>query len=56
MYELGCRFDSRKSFYGKAQVVEKEGETELYSYGTLVAKVIRNWNETIYEYYLKMGN
>lgn len=51
MYELSCRYDSRNSFYGKAQVVVKEGEIELYSYGTLVAKVISNWNETIYEYY-----
>lgn len=53
MYELDCRYNSRNSFYGKAQVLEKEGESELYSYGTLVAKVIRNWNETIYKYYGK---
>ena len=52
-YDLECRYDSRNSFYGKAQVVEKEGERELYSYGTLVAKVISNWNKTIYEYYGK---
>lgn len=48
MYELECRFDSRKSFYGKAKVeikqtTGKHGETilkNLYSYGTLVAKVL----------------
>ena len=53
MYELSCRYDSRNSFYGKAQVVEKEGERKLYSYGTLVAKVYNNWDKTIYEYYGK---
>ena len=50
MYELQCRFDTRKSFYGKAQVKETT-ETqdsmeyttlELYSYGTLVARITKN--------------
>lgn len=37
-YELECRFDSRKSFYGKARVVDYEnGKKELYSYNTLVS-------------------
>lgn len=47
MYNLECKFDSRKSFYNKAQVEEltHKGEhgidkiVNLYSYGTLVAKV-----------------
>ena len=50
MYELQCRYDSRASFYGKAQVLEREEEQdniaykilELYSYGTLVAIITRN--------------
>lgn len=44
-YRLDCRFDSRKSFYGKAvvEVVETEGtymET-LFSYGTRVAEYVK---------------
>lgn len=47
IYNLDCRFDTRKSFYGKAQVKEETHTGEygttrslnLYSYGTLVAKV-----------------
>lgn len=41
MYELEARFDSRKSFYGKAKVKIVEDNISynelLYSYGTLVA-------------------
>lgn len=44
MYELDCRFDKRKSFYGKAKVVIQQmsdwKEVDLYSYDTLVAKII----------------
>lgn len=51
MCELECRFDSRQSFYGKAEVkteqtTGKHGETilkDLYSYGTLVAKVLYSY-------------
>lgn len=39
MYELNARYDARKSFYGKAKVVETQDSKELYSYDTLVAKV-----------------
>lgn len=50
MYELSCRYDSRNSFYGKAQVkVYTETQDnivyevqELYSYGTLVASITTN--------------
>lgn len=50
LYELGCRYDSRASFYGKAQVKQEsklqEGvlytTQELYSYGTLVARITTN--------------
>lgn len=46
-YELSCRYDTRKSFYGKAEVREetttgKHGTSRvlnLYSYGTYVAKI-----------------
>ena len=39
-YDLDCRYDTRKSFYGKARVLEQQFEKDLYSYGTLVAKII----------------
>ena len=50
VYDLDCRYDARKSFYGKAQVKEtKEVQDlmeyttlELYSYGTLVARITKN--------------
>lgn len=45
--ELTCRYDSRKSFYGKAQMIERETndwrEIDLYSYGTLVAKIVESY-------------
>lgn len=49
-YDLSCRYDARKSFYGKAQVEEKHSiqdnvgytEISLYSYGTLVARITKN--------------
>lgn len=38
-YELSPRFDSRKSFYGKAQVIEyTDGTHELKSYNTIVSR------------------
>ena len=54
-YNLECRFDTRKSFYGKAQVTEKmhtgeHGTTRslnLYSYNTLVAKVFYSIDGTV---------
>lgn len=43
MQELRCRYDARKSFYGKAKVKEISSgdycKVELYSYGTLVAYI-----------------
>ena len=39
VYNLDCRFDSRKSFYGKAQIaVADDGTETLYSYNTPVIK------------------
>ena len=41
MYDLECRYDSRQSFYGKAEVKIKEDNISynelLHSYDTLVA-------------------
>lgn len=54
-YNLDCRFDTRASFYGKAQVTEEthtgeHGTTRslnLYSYNTLVAKVFYSIDGTV---------
>jgi len=55
MYELIPRYDTRQSFYGKAQVKEDFFEDkkiyELYSYGTLVASIVFEKGKTIYEDY-----
>lgn len=42
IYELSPQNDSRASFYGKAQVIERDdlGLIELQSYTTIVAKII----------------
>ena len=37
IYELTARYDSRKSFYGKAHVIEEDGQRKLLSYSTIVA-------------------
>ena len=38
-FELTARYDSRKSFYGKAQVIDHEnGVLELQSYSTIVSR------------------
>lgn len=40
MFELFPRYDSRKSFYGKAHVIEyDDGSKELRSYSTIVARI-----------------
>lgn len=40
VFELNPRFDSRRSFYGKAQVIDYgNGVMELKSYDTIVSKV-----------------
>ena len=36
IYELQCRYDARKSFYGKANVLEQDNSILLFSYGTCV--------------------
>lgn len=39
IYELTARYDSRQSFYGKAQVIELPNKTVLKSYDTIVAVI-----------------
>lgn len=42
-FELFPRYDSRKSFYGKARIVEHEnGDKDLISYTTTVASIKNN--------------
>ena len=41
IYELEARFDARKSFYGKAHVIDYEnGTLELQSYNTIVSRCV----------------
>lgn len=44
IFELPC-LDSRKSFYGKAHVIEHDdGSKQLQSYSTIVAEIDNNGN------------
>ena len=39
IFELTARYDSRKSFYGKAHVIyHEDGTLELQSYNTIVSR------------------
>lgn len=53
-YYLQCRYDTRQSFYGKAKVKETSyiglNLIELYSYGTLVAKIEEKEDKKVYIY------
>ena len=54
IFELVPRYDTRKSFYGKARVVDHEdGTIELQSYGTIVSRCVNGkveelgkWSQT----------
>jgi hypothetical protein len=54
IYELTARFDARKSFYGKAHVIDHEnGVIELQSYNTIVSRCVNGvvehlgrWSQT----------
>ena len=54
IYELEPRFDARKSFYGKAHVLDHEdGTFELQSYNTIVSRCVNGkveelgtWSQT----------
>lgn len=48
MTKLKCIYDARKSFYGKAVVIEKDGVKKLYSYDTLVAKIGKKGKAEVY--------
>ena len=40
IYELSTRYDKRKSFYGKAHVIELDnGTKQLQSYNTIVGEI-----------------
>lgn len=45
LYELQPQFDSRKSFYGKANVYKKGNKLVLISYATEVAEINPNADE-----------
>lgn len=48
-YELDCRFDSRKSFYGKAHITEyPNGRKVLTSYTTQVAEITADRKPIVY--------
>lgn len=52
IFELEARYDSRKSFYGKAKVVEYDDESmELISYDTIVARIDPNGALEIVDFY-----
>lgn len=43
IYELTACYDSRKSFYGKAHVIDYEnGTVELQSYNTIVSRCVNS--------------
>jgi hypothetical protein len=44
IYELIPKYDTRKSFYGKAKIINVGSEEKLYSYDTLVADYDRDSN------------
>ena len=54
IFELSPRYDSRKSFHGKARVVDHEdGTIELQSYDTIVSRCVNGkveelgkWSQT----------
>ena len=54
IYELEPRFDARKSFYGKAHIIDYgNGTFELQSYNTIVSRCINgkveelgSWSQT----------
>lgn len=51
IFELSARYDSRKSFYGKAHVIDHEnGVFELRSYNTIVSRCINGVVEHLGEW------
>lgn len=50
-YELSTQYDSRKSFYGKARVINNDGDLELISYKTRVAVIYPDNTASVYGTY-----
>lgn len=54
VYDLSCKYDSSKSFYGKAKIIETRNKNvidyKLQSYDTIVARLTIIGN--IYTYYV----
>ena len=51
IYELTARYDARKSFYGKAYVIDHEdGTLELQSYDTIVSRCVNGKVEELGEW------
>lgn len=44
---LQAVYDSRKSFYGKAHLIESDDKVELQSYDTIVATYYKNENKFV---------
>ena len=44
---LEAIYDNRKSFYGKAQLIESEEKIELQSYDTIVATYLKKENKFV---------
>lgn len=50
IYELMARYDSRKSFYGKAHIIELDnGIIQLQSYDTIVGEIKDNTYYQLWE-------
>lgn len=47
VFELTARYDARKSFYGKAHVIDDGDSLTLMSYATRVMRVDRNGDVTV---------
>lgn len=45
--ELQAIYDGRKSFYGKAQLIESDEKVELQSYDTIVATYHKDTNNLV---------
>ena len=45
--ELQAVYDGRKSFYGKAHLIESDEKVELQSYDTIVATYYKNDNKFV---------
>lgn len=60
MFDLECIYDSKKSFGGKAKIVEVRNrnitDLQLYSYNTFVARITTLYGIKTYYYFGKYSN